>query len=80
MLDLDINTLEYVIWDDISWNSSGLNNDQYKGWFGCQKELDVSEKYLHKHTITWGKPVVFNTNHNPEFGISHVDMDWLNGN
>lgn len=80
LLDLDINTLEYVIWDDISWNSSGLNNDQYKGWFGCQRELDVSDKYLHKHTITWGKPVVFNTNHNPEFGISHVDMDWLNGN
>lgn len=80
ILNMDIDTLEYVLWDDISWNSSGLNQDQYKGWFGCQKELDVSDKYMKKHTITWGKPVVFNTNHNPEFGISHVDMDWLNGN
>lgn len=65
-------TADYVIFDD--FNIEFL--PQYKSWFGAQKTFTVSDKYRHKRTVKWGKPLIWIGNDDPRLSVK-VDRNWM---
>jgi hypothetical protein len=75
-----LENVDYMVWDDVSWKDSALKNDNYKNWMGGQDDFTVTDKYEGKVDITWGKPSIFCSNHNPLKGLPAEDQAWLKGN
>lgn len=72
--------ISYIVWDDVSWKDSALKDENYKNWMGGQDKFTVTDKYKGKVDITWGKPAIFCSNHNPLIGLAQTDKSWLKGN
>lgn len=72
--------VEYMIWDDVSWSDDALKKDNYKNWLGGQDNFTVTDRYLPKKDISWSKPCIFLSNHNPLLGLGENDRNWLSGN
>jgi len=58
---------EYVILDDFKWNYGKNENmttriDGWKGIIGCQKEIEMTDKYRHKRTLFGPKPCIILSN------------------
>lgn len=64
---------EYAIFDDwfdwTKWTS-------YKQWLGAQQEFIVTDKYVKKKKIIWGKPTIVISNELPLFS----DQNWIHSN
>ncbi|QPB44148.1 putative replication initiation protein [Botrytis cinerea genomovirus 1] len=69
---------EYAIFDDIIEGFKGIAS--YKGWFGSQHEVVVTDKYRMKQRITWGRPSVFISNTDPRDDLPRDQVKWLEGN
>lgn len=54
---------DYVIFDDFDWKYM----PNKKQWLGCQKEFTISDKYVKKLTVTWGKPCIYLCNLDQDF-------------
>jgi len=52
----------YIIFDDIEFKFIPAR----KAFFGSQKTFTLTDKYMHKKTVIWGKPMIF---------ICNPDMD-----
>lgn len=63
--------LEYVIFDDIEWDNVKSFKKQ---WFGCQREFEVTDKYMPKKTIKYGVPLIYLCNDCPPLDA------WMLGN
>lgn len=73
MLDGFDESADYVIWDDIDFNSIYSP----KSWFGAQKEIIVTDKYRHKIRLHWGKPSIYLCN---EIPLEILNNDWYEYN
>ena len=67
----------YAVFDDIG---GGLRGFDYKAWLGGQNHFNVTDKYMKKRSITWGKPSIYLCNENPYDTDRGVDFDWLRAN
>lgn len=61
---------EYAIFDDWEDWSRFYN---YKQFLGAQKEFELTDKYMKKKTVTWGKPCIILSNEEPNF----KDHNWI---
>jgi len=72
---LGSDTAEYAIFDDLvdfdKWTS-------YKQWIGCQHEFILTDKYMPKTKVVWGKPCIVLMNRNP--ASLTWDYDWVQAN
>lgn len=68
---------QYAVFDDIS---GGLRKLDYKAWLGGQLHFSVTDKYMKKKTITWGKPCIYIANENPFDTERWADLEWLAAN
>jgi hypothetical protein len=80
MMQMNVKELNYMIWDDVPWSDGALKDDAYKNWLGGQDTFTVSDKYLPKEDVTWGKPCIFLANKSPLVGLPENDRNWLKGN
>lgn len=65
---------KYIVLDDIDIDYF----PSYKSFFGGQKEFEVTDKYVSKMTVHWGKPCIWLSNDDPR--EKKVDKDWLCAN
>lgn len=77
LLAVGVENVEYVIFDDVSWNDPALKDEGYKAWLGAQEEFDCTDKYAHKSTIVWGKPCIVLTNKDPFKSLDADDIEWF---
>ena len=66
---------EYIVLDDI-------DIDRFfslKEFFGAQREFDITDKYMKKRTVYWGKPCIWLSNRDPMTTENH-DREWIRGN
>lgn len=69
---------EYAIFDDMEQGFKGFD---YKNWIGGQHQFVTTDKYKHKKTVTWGRPVIYISNLNPfDTAPPGIDLAWLAGN
>ena len=64
----------YVVCDDIKmpiWS--------YKEILGAQEHFNITDKYMAKTQINWGKPCIWLCNEDPTTWTG-VDLDWIRGN
>ncbi|KAG1761536.1 hypothetical protein EV702DRAFT_984711, partial [Suillus placidus] len=64
----------YIVLDDIDLDFF----PSYKSFFGGQKEFEVTDKYVSKMTVRWGKPCIWLSNDDPRG--KKVDRSWLEAN
>jgi len=67
-------TSKYIVLDDIDLDFF----PNYKAFFGAQKEFEVTDKYVRKMTVHWGKPCIWLSNENPL--DKKVDREWVIAN
>lgn len=48
----------YAVFDDMQLFSRERIS-YFKPFIGCQKEFDITDKYRHKRTLSWGRPSIF---------------------
>lgn len=65
---------KYIVLDDIDLDYF----PSYKSFFGGQKEFEVTDKYVSKMTVRWGKPCIWLSNEDPRF--KKIDRPWLEAN
>jgi len=65
----------YIVLDDIDIGFF----PSYKMFLGGQKEFEVTDKYVRKLTLKWGKPCIWLSNDNPCLNPK-VDAAWLHAN
>jgi hypothetical protein len=63
----------YAVFDDFEDWSRFYN---YKQWLGAQEEFELSDKYMRKRTVKWGKPCIVLSNQDPDF----KDQHWISEN
>ena len=66
---------KYIVLDDI-------DIDRFfsiKEFFGAQREFDITDKYMKKRTVHWGKPCIWLSNRDPLTTTVH-DHAWIRGN
>ena len=85
MMDQWENKAAYTIFDDIDPNTTnrekGLNFTWFKGFFGCQKSVGMTDKYRTKKLVQNGKPVVWLSNYElDEVFPNEKDVDYIEGN
>jgi hypothetical protein len=80
LVSIGIENLDYIIWDDVSWQDNALKDGQYKNWMGGQDDFTISDKYAKKIDVSWGKPCVFLSNDDPMLGLREKDQNWLRAN
>jgi len=80
LMSVGTENIDYVIWDDVSWSDEALKQDRYKNWLGGQDFFTTTDRYLPKADITWNKPGIFLSNHNPLKNLCHEDVSWLKAN
>lgn len=68
---------DYAIFDDME---DGLKGFNYKSWLGGQLHFNVTDKYVKKMEINWGKPSIYITNDDPFDGSRGIDFEWLRAN
>lgn len=73
MLDLWDSDAEYAIFDDFEDWSRFYN---YKQFLGAQKEFILTDKYIKKKSVVWGKPSIVLSNEYPNFR----DNVWIRDN
>jgi len=66
--------VDYAVFDDLGGGLRGLD---YKAWLGGQHHFNITDKYMKKKSITWGKPGIYIANQNPFDVERGVDLDWL---
>jgi len=80
MFDVFDSSLDYVIFDDIPMDSKPM----WKSFLGGQHQFTITDKYMKKKSIIWGKPCIFvcNEDHDPRLDpkLSSSFIDWLSGN
>lgn len=76
-MELHQHDVEYAVFDDID---DGLRSFNYKGWLGGQLHFSVTDKYMKKKSITWGKPCIYIANANPYDSERGIDSEWLLAN
>ena len=64
----------YIVLDDIDLDYF----PSYKSFFGGQKEFEVTDKYVSKMTVKWGKPCIWLSNEDPR--NKKVDRPWVEAN
>ena len=70
--------VEYAIFDDLI---SGMYTvPQWKFWMGAQAENNVTDKYMHKQKVFWGKPCIYIANEDPRKKMANDDVAWLDKN
>jgi len=73
MLDLWNENAEYAIFDDFEdWSRFYC----YKQFLGAQKEFVLTDKYIKKKNLKWGKPCIILSNDFPDF----KDKAWIEVN
>lgn len=81
LIEVGVDAVEYVIWDDIGWKDSALAGEKYKCWLGSQDNFNATDKYKHKLRLKpWNKPSIYLANKNPFFGLEPADVRWLEDN
>jgi len=55
---------DYLILDDISFEFIGGSR---KSLWGSQKELTLTDKFVRKRAVKWGKPMIFLCNADGDF-------------
>jgi len=81
LIEVGVDAVEYVIWDDIGWKDSALAGEKYKCWLGSQDNFNSTDKYKHKLRLKpWNKPSIYLANKNPFFGLEPADVRWLEDN
>jgi len=73
MLDLWDDTAEYAVFDDFEDWSRFYN---YKQFLGAQKQFVLTDKYIKKKLVNWGKPSIVLSNEYPDFR----DERWVKDN
>jgi hypothetical protein len=68
-------TASHIVLDDIDIGFF----PSYKSFLGGQKEFEVTDKYVSKLTVKWGKPCIWLSNDNPVFN-QKVDSNWMHAN
>jgi hypothetical protein len=69
--------IEYAVFDDLGGGLRGLD---YKSWLGGQHHFNITDKYMKKKSVTWGKPSIYIANEDPFVTERGVDLDWLSEN
>ncbi|KAG1827742.1 hypothetical protein DFJ58DRAFT_738177 [Suillus subalutaceus] len=67
-------TAKYIVLDDIDLDYF----PSYKSFFGGQKEFEVTDKYVSKMTVRWGKPCIWLSNEDPR--LKKIDRPWIEAN
>lgn len=69
---------EYAIFDDTLWKKIPFP----KCFLGAQGEMSLSDKYLPKKAVVWGRPTIWLMNEFPKIDtdFSHNDRAWLQAN
>lgn len=80
MQDMDIDKIEYAIWDDIGWKDNALKDERYKNWLGSQDDFTCTDRYSHKCRLKWNRPSIYLANKNPFIGLDPQDVSWLEEN
>ena len=85
MMDQWINKASYTVMDDIDPNTNnpekGLNFTWFKGFFGGQKTVGMTDKYRTKKLVTNGKPLIWLSNNELEVIFPRpVDIDYIEKN
>lgn len=70
--------VKYVIFDDIPWWEWTLSLQ--KAFLGCQKRIQINQKYCHIMDLHWGKPAIFINNEIPFYSFSKELRDFIEGN
>lgn len=73
----------YVIFDDFNLKTGSWMANNYKAWWGAQRHIVGTDKYVKKLDIMHGKPCIIlsNVNPTPEFLISNgFDWEWVQEN
>lgn len=70
---------KYIIFDDFT---SVEFVPARKGFFGAQREFTVTDKYMGKATVYWGKPCIYLTNKSNPFACLKEldDIQWMEDN
>lgn len=67
---------DYLIIDDIDWKYVPAK----KALFGAQKQFTITDKYIKKKTLLWGKPVIYLCNQDMDVYNSCDEKLWLRDN
>lgn len=78
--DVGVANIDYIVIDDIDWDSSLLKGSAYKSWLGGQKSFVATDKWVKKLRIDWGKPCIFLCNDNPLDFVSQSTANFLQKN
>lgn len=66
---------DYMVFDDIDWE---VYRRRYKSFFGCMKDITITDKYRSKKNLYYSMPAIICTNELPDFSVH--ELDWLNHN
>lgn len=81
LFEKGIENIEYLIIDDINWDSTLLNGSAYKSWLGGMMSFVATDKFDRKLRIApWGKPCIFLCNDNPLDFVSASTARFLEKN
>lgn len=69
--------VDYAVFEDLSGGFQFFH--QYKGWFGCQSDIQLSGRYRKHRRIQWGKPSIWMSNEDPR-ASAYIDLDWWDRN
>lgn len=78
--DVGVDNIDYIVIDDIDWDSTLLKGSAYKRWLGGQKEFVATDKWVKKLRVSWGKPCIFLCNDNPLDFVSATHARFLEKN
>lgn len=62
---MDIEKIEYGIFDDMSWKETAFKDGGFKTWLGGHESFTSTDKYRGKSSVSWGKPAIYLANENP---------------
>ena len=69
--------VDYAVFEDLAGGFQFFH--QYKGWFGCQSDIQLSGRYRKHRRISWGKPSIWMSNEDPR-ASAYIDLDWWDRN
>ena len=78
--EVGVDNIDYIIIDDIDWDSTLLKGSAYKSWLGGQRSFVATDKYIKKLRVTWGKPCIFLCNDDPYLLVSDTCRRFLDKN
>lgn len=78
--DVGVDNIDYIVIDDIDWDSTLLKGSAYKSWLGGQKSFVATDKWVKKMRVNWGKPCIFLCNDNPLDFVNATTAKFLEKN